>query len=377
MKKNFAFVFISLVTFLFIPQVHAESLTCQYNMNSGDVVVVKVDENRQVSAEVKGAYISARTSSLLYESFLANNKTVLKCPSTIYQAIGDFGAYYEICSNQAFCESIDLAYYKGNLDTSNSTEDIPLNQEEKYMSCEYATNGAFVGSNNAKVLYTVKNGKASFSLLYRTNSDTTNYVLTPSDDFEIANSCDEQGSLWISKLQKANRTISSKEDSEHHLELTLVLDEDREILDQDQTNEANFNNQHGFNPGDICEGDNCDISLSNICLQPNVARTLKFVGLLLFILKIFFPTIIIVMGMVNLFQIIMSGKDDQAKKYGRTIVTRIIIGVAIYLLPGIFQFVYETANDIIGSESVNNFGNCVGCLFDPNDSESCKIDTNS
>jgi len=83
------------------------------------------------------------------------------------------------------------------------------------------------------------------------------------------------------------------------------------------------------------------------------------------------------MGMVNLFQIIMSGKDDQAKKYGRTIVTRIIIGVAIYLLPGIFQFVYETANDIIGSESVNNFGNCVGCLFDPNDSESCKIDTNS
>lgn len=132
-------------------------------------------------------------------------------------------------------------------------------------------------------------------------------------------------------------------------------------------------NNQGFNPNDPCENGGCDITLNNFCHQKNVARALKFAGLVFFLLKIFIPTIIIVMGFVNLFQIITSGKEDQAKKYATNIVKRVFIGVGIFLVPGIIQFFFETAKNIINTPTVDSFSNCVGCLFDPNDSTACDI----
>ena len=137
-------------------------------------------------------------------------------------------------------------------------------------------------------------------------------------------------------------------------------------------NNGNNNNQ-GYTPNDPCENGGCDLNLSNFCYQKNVARALKFAGLVFFILKIFIPTLIIIMGFVNLFQIITSGKEDQAKKYAGNIVKRVFIGVAIFLIPGIIQFFFETAKSIINTPSVDSFSNCMGCLFDPNDSNSCDV----
>lgn len=138
-------------------------------------------------------------------------------------------------------------------------------------------------------------------------------------------------------------------------------------------NGGNSGNNQGFTPVDPCENGGCDITLTNFCYQKNVARTLKFAGLVFFLLKIFIPTLIIVMGFVNLFQIITSGKEDQAKKYAGTIVKRVFIGVGIFLIPGIIQFLFETAKNIIDTPTVDSFDNCMGCLFDPNDSTACDI----
>ena len=128
-----------------------------------------------------------------------------------------------------------------------------------------------------------------------------------------------------------------------------------------------------FDPDKLCENGNCDISLDNFCGEPTVARTLKFVGLLLFIAKILVPAIIIIMGFVNLFKIITSGKEDDAKKYAKTIVRNIVIGVVIFLVPTIIQMVFDAADDIISPDERSDFANCVNCILDPNDESACII----
>ena len=131
-----------------------------------------------------------------------------------------------------------------------------------------------------------------------------------------------------------------------------------------------------FNPKQLCEeSENCDISLANFCTTPTVARTFKFLGLLFYIAKILVPGIIIVMGFVNLFKIMTSGKLDDAKKYAKSIIIRIFVGIAIFLLPGIINTIYDAAKGIIGSGGTGGFDNCASCLLNPN-SDKCYIEEN-
>lgn len=109
-----------------------------------------------------------------------------------------------------------------------------------------------------------------------------------------------------------------------------------------------------------------DISLLGFCTESKVARLLKGVGILIVIAKILVPAIIILMGFVNLFKIITAGKEDEARKYAKSIVTKIIIGVIIFLLPGLINFVFDIANNIIASSSEyqSEFTNCEKCILD-------------
>jgi len=80
------------------------------------------------------------------------------------------------------------------------------------------------------------------------------------------------------------------------------------------------------------------------------------------------------MGTRNLFLIITAGKTEDAKKYVVNILKRIGIAVLIFLLPGILQFVFDLASDIIGSKENNKASNCVNCILDPFDENKCKIE---
>ena len=131
-----------------------------------------------------------------------------------------------------------------------------------------------------------------------------------------------------------------------------------------------------FNPKKLCEeAENCNISLANFCTSGTVARSFKFLGLLFYVAKILVPGIIIVMGIVNLFKIMTSGKLDDAKKYAKSIVIRIFVGIAIFLIPGIIDTFYSTAKSIIGSGGAGGFDNCEKCLLAPN-SDECYIEEN-
>ena len=135
-------------------------------------------------------------------------------------------------------------------------------------------------------------------------------------------------------------------------------------------------NGQEFNPNNICKDGNCDPSLETFCNQATVARTMKFIGLGFFILKILVPAIIIIMGIVNLFKIVTSGKEEDAKKYAKIVVRNVCIGVVIFLLPGIINFVYEMIDDVVSSESDSTIYNCVECLLNPTDDSKCIVPKN-
>ncbi len=125
--------------------------------------------------------------------------------------------------------------------------------------------------------------------------------------------------------------------------------------------------------GNVCKDGGCDIDIKDICEKPNVARTLKFVGLLVNIVKIIVPAIIIIMGIINLFNIITSGNDvADAKKYAKNIATRVLIGVLIFLIPGLINFVYDEVMKITGisNSGKDKLSNCVNCILDV---DSCDV----
>lgn len=123
----------------------------------------------------------------------------------------------------------------------------------------------------------------------------------------------------------------------------------------------------GFSPDDVCgeDGEECNISIRTMCNDSSVARTLRGIGIAIVLIKILVPAVIIVMGFVNLFKIITSGKEDDVRKYVKSIVIRIIVGVVIFLLPSIVNFVFEIASGVVDASGGdgNALDNCWNCVM--------------
>ena len=114
---------------------------------------------------------------------------------------------------------------------------------------------------------------------------------------------------------------------------------------------------------DLCENGNCDISLSGLCNQPKVARTLKFLGIVLFIIKIFVPFLIIVLGSVDFAKAMIDGKQDEIPKKIPVLIKRLIAGIVIFLIPSIINFLFSVIDTY--SETMEKYDNCRVCIFEP------------
>lgn len=140
-----------------------------------------------------------------------------------------------------------------------------------------------------------------------------------------------------------------------------------------------------WNPETLCgqNNENCNIDITEFCNNPQVARTLKFLGILLAFAKILVPALIIVMGFIDLIKIVASGKMDSVKKQAIGIGKRIAIGIVIFILPSLLITVYNVAYNIANGIDENtatdelqvpeNLKNCVGCILKANDSNECII----
>lgn len=119
---------------------------------------------------------------------------------------------------------------------------------------------------------------------------------------------------------------------------------------------------------DLCEGDNCDISLSGLCNEPKVARTLQFLGVILFIVKIFVPFLIIVLGSVDFAKAMIDGKNDEIPKKIPVLIKRVIAGIVVFLIPSIINFLFGVIDTY--SETMQQYDNCRVCIFEP---DNCNI----
>ena len=121
-----------------------------------------------------------------------------------------------------------------------------------------------------------------------------------------------------------------------------------------------------------------DTSADTICAMQSYRKPMKFIGTIVNFLKITVPIVIIAFGVVDLYKAVTGSKDDEIKKAIKSIIIRVIAGIAIFLLPGIIQFVLNWVN--AWSDYKNSWCCCTDCLLNPDcdvnscNSSSCKIE---
>lgn len=93
----------------------------------------------------------------------------------------------------------------------------------------------------------------------------------------------------------------------------------------------------------------------------------QFAGYILLILKVLVPVIIIVLGIVDLAKAVMSSDDKAVNKATTAIISRLIIGVAIFFIPTIISFIFSIVKD--AAPAVSAAEECQVCLLRPTSGE--------
>ena len=96
----------------------------------------------------------------------------------------------------------------------------------------------------------------------------------------------------------------------------------------------------------------------NFC--SDIIKTLRLVSISVMIVRICVPIFIIVMGTMDIYNTVSSGKNDDLKKNLTTLGKRMIIGLIVFFIPTIVRLV---VNGLGGNDS--NYQVCVNCIDNP------------
>ncbi len=116
-----------------------------------------------------------------------------------------------------------------------------------------------------------------------------------------------------------------------------------------------------------------DIQKINFCAEARVLRAFKIGGYLLFALKILVPLIIIILGSIDFAKAVIDTGDKANKEALSMLIKRLIIGIIIFLLPTILDFLLGFIDG--AKETHDGFSACTHCLFSPFDG-SCDKEIN-
>lgn len=375
-------IFMLFIVSLFMGITVAKAAGCTYNYQDS------FGYNAQILASVDDSSGKATLKKF-------NNKTY-----NITSSITDIGDF-----DGTNCPSFALIYFKkSSIDIANLFTTLKV-----YLSSDKESLATIQNDNK----WTEKNAHIATSSTYLAPNDTQKqYEENIQKEIDAINeiyqsyslsSCEDTGAV-ITRIQKCRdiydsltiRMNSDESDVNSYITQGFVS-ADSEVVANFRTTLENARNKwtnvsteleqeqakidaemgtgqevHNFSPKDICANkENCNVSLAEFCNKDNVVTTMKFIGYLFMIVKILIPTIIIVVGFVNLFKIITSGKEEDVKKYVKSIVIRIGLGILIFLLPSIIELIYNTANKIITDSETTESSNCVNCILDPLNSNKC------
>lgn len=96
----------------------------------------------------------------------------------------------------------------------------------------------------------------------------------------------------------------------------------------------------------------------NFC--SDIIKTLRLVSISVMVVRICVPMFIIIMGTLDIYNTVSSGKNDDLKKNLTTLGKRMVIGLIVFFIPTIVRLV---VNGLGGNDS--NYQVCVNCIDNP------------
>ena len=97
---------------------------------------------------------------------------------------------------------------------------------------------------------------------------------------------------------------------------------------------------------------------SNFC--SDFGSTLRLVSTSILIVRILVPLLIIIMGTLDIYKTVTSGKEDDLKKQMIIFGKRIIIGLMVFFLPSFVNLVVNALDN-----SPNDYKTCLSCISNP------------
>ena len=104
----------------------------------------------------------------------------------------------------------------------------------------------------------------------------------------------------------------------------------------------------------------------------STSRIWQVVGWAFLIVKIIVPLLLIILGVKDLVQAVISGKDDEIKKSTKSLMVRAIASILIFFIPTIVSLVMGLIVDFSTSGAKADFLVCQTCILNPS-----KCDTSS
>lgn len=96
----------------------------------------------------------------------------------------------------------------------------------------------------------------------------------------------------------------------------------------------------------------------NFC--SDIIKTLRLVSISVMVVRICVPMFIIIMGTLDIYNTVSSGKTDDLKKNLTILGKRMVIGLIVFFIPTIVRLV---VNGLGGNDS--NYQVCVNCIDNP------------
>lgn len=113
-----------------------------------------------------------------------------------------------------------------------------------------------------------------------------------------------------------------------------------------------------------------EVTPVDICSSNNTSlKAFQVVGYILMIIKIVVPLILIVLGSIDFAKAAISGDDESTKKSAVMFMKRILIGLIIFFIPTVIDFLLSLVNGV--SDVAKQYENCSNCLLNPNNSSKC------
>ena len=91
------------------------------------------------------------------------------------------------------------------------------------------------------------------------------------------------------------------------------------------------------------------------------ASAWKFIGEIVYIIRIVIPVIIILLGTIDLGKAVLAGEDKKIKEAQKALLMRLIYGVAVFFVVMAVQIVFG----LVAEQGANTGSDCFECVAHP------------